>query len=61
MSKYQRGVQSEQARREGVNRSTISRRVNADKQDLSRTQNDVNTQKHIEKMREQLGGGKPNE
>lgn len=53
--KYSRGTQSEAARREGVHRSTISRRVRDGKSDLTRVENDRRTTENINKMKRELG------
>ncbi len=50
-----RGTQAEAARREGVHRSTISRRVRDGKQDLSKIENALKREERIKEMKETLG------
>ncbi len=52
---YKRGTQSEAARREGVHRSTISRRVRDGKERLDKVENGIKREERIREMREQLG------
>lgn len=51
-----RGTQSEQARREGVNRSTIHRRVKSGKQDVGAVSNELANQQRTEQIKKQMGG-----
>ena len=51
-----RGAQSEQARREGVHRSTVSRRVRKGTDtETANTSNDLDRTKSIERMKKQMG------
>lgn len=52
-----RGAQSEQARREGVHRSTISRRVRKGGDvDTANVSNDIDRTRQTERLKKQMGG-----
>lgn len=52
-----RGAQSEQARREGVHRSTISRRVRKGADvDTANVSNDIDRTRQTERLKKQMGG-----
>lgn len=51
-----RGSQSEKARRDGVHRSTVSRRVKAGKDDVSGISNSLAQQRRDEALRRKLNG-----
>lgn len=52
----ERGTQSEKARRDGVHRSTVSRRVRKGKEDVGGVSNEIRDRKDTERMRKQMGG-----
>lgn len=52
---YTRGTQAEAARREGVHRSTITRRVKEGKQDLGALDNERRGAAFIKTVKKQMG------